>query len=419
MTPYWRERALEQCGSDFNLMSFEVSELEQIAFGLESRDNYCTLDDRGSVLRFEFSRHEFEVATCERCDERGPSENFGLVYGERLRRGYNEMTWCDGCRDDHAHAYDGDYYDVDHCVFVEGEDITVPQHIAHENYYYHESDGCWRSYPEESEDEDEDESRDADDTGHIFRYGTNVLQTYAWPQEVKSDALCFGVELEVEPAQNTGNAQRALAASLGGKYGMGEGAYILAADSSLDKGVEIITVPQTLEQHRTGSRIQWHAISKALQAAKAKSGAGTDNCGMHVHINRKALSALTVGKMLVFINGESTRTLVELIAQRPASRYCERKEKKITDALRPEDSHYDALNIGTDHGTLELRVFRGNTRYSRILKNIEFAHALCLYCRDASLQDVSDPALFRAWLLTRASTYPNLSKFLSEHTEDC
>jgi hypothetical protein len=108
---------------------------------------------------------------------------------------------------------------------------------------------------------------------------------------------------------------------------------------------------------------------------------------------------------------------VELIAQRSATSYCRRSTKKVTDVNRPDlhSDHYDALNIGTEHGTLELRIFRGNTRHSRIMKNLEFCHALCIYCRDASIRDIEDPAKMRAWIAARAGAYPNLSKFLNDN----
>lgn len=411
--PYWYGRAEDSDTATYH-ESFEVSADERAAFKLDYSARYCTFVDSNN---FDFSRYEIDYSTCDRCDDRVLSDDIRQVNVAGGRRGrYVESSWCEDCTDRHAVAHNDELYDGELCVYVNGPDENMPVAYAEDNYYQH-GDGEWYASPEEEE-EDSDSEEDADDTGAIYRYGTNVLDTHNWPDEVKSDALCFGVELEVEPSEDSSEAQHELAAALGGKRGIGDSAYILAADSSLTRGIEIITVPQTLEQHHTGSRIQWHAISKALQAAKAQSGAGTENCGMHVHINRKALSALTVGKMLVFINDERTRSFLELVAQRTASRYCERKAKKVTDALRPTDEHYDALNIGTDHGTLELRIFRGNTRYTRIMKNLEFAHALCIYCRDASLQDVTKPGLFRAWINVRGAMYPHLSKYLIEHTED-
>ena len=49
------------------------------------------------------------------------------------------------------------------------------------------------------------------------------------------------------------------------------------------------------------------------------------------------------------------------------------------------------------------------------MKNLEFCHALCIYCRDASIRDIEDPAKMRAWIAARAGAYPNLSKFLNDN----
>ena len=372
----------------------------------------------GDGYRFEYDtgQYEPETYTCEACDHVGSTdEDWSEVYYRTISGRTNCAIWCADCASDTYYCErSGRRWHSDDVTTIDGE--TVACTWAEENAHYWESDGEYHFEPEQESDEDSP----ADDDGTIYRYGTNVLRQHSWPGEVASDALCFGVELETEPGDNTNAGQHALAEALGGRDGHnGElgGAYILAADGSLDCGVEIITVPQTLEQHHTGARIPWRKVAHALKEVGAKAGANTKNCGMHVHINRKALSALTVGKMMVLINSPTMQRFVELIAQRSATRYCRRSEKKISDVNRPErhSDHYDALNIGTEHGTLELRIFRGNTRHSRIMKNLEFCHALCIYCRDASIRDIEDPAKMRAWIAARAGAYPNLSKFLNDN----
>ena len=63
-----------------------------------------------------------------------------------------------------------------------------------------------------------------------------------------------------------------------------------------------MTLPYTLDQHRTA--FDWPRLLKPL-AKIGKSGADPSACGMHVHINRQALSALTLGKMRAFANCEN------------------------------------------------------------------------------------------------------------------
>jgi hypothetical protein len=133
---------------------------------------------------------------------------------------------------------------------------------------------------------------------------------------------------------------------------------------------------------------------------------------MHVHVNRRALSPLTLGKMLVFVNADSNTRLIETIAQRAASGFAKRYEKRIVNGADATSEKYEALHLAAT--TVEFRIFRGNLRPDRVLKNIEFCHAVTMYCKDASMQDLDKPALFVAWLAKRKASYPNLTKFLSE-----
>jgi hypothetical protein len=184
--------------------------------------------------------------------------------------------------------------------------------------------------------------------------------------------------------------------------------YILKSDGSLNCGVELVTIPLTLEQHKKD--FDWHAVLKPV-ARIAKSGAGTTSCGIHVHINKRALTALQIGKMLVFANSPACARQLTVIAQRESNGYCNRSKKKITDGAHNSNDRYDILNVG-HRGTVEVRMFRGNLRPERVLKNLEFCHALVTYCRDCSLADIERWDLFADWLLKRRGQYPELVKFL-------
>lgn len=244
----------------------------------------------------------------------------------------------------------------------------------------------------------------------VHDYSENVLQYCKYDRKaLESGALMFGVELEMEPAES--GAQEEVADALGGRTC---NQYILKSDGSLDSGVELVTIPLTLDGHRDG--FNWARVLKPVQYI-AKSGMGTTNCGMHVHINKAALSPLQIGKMLVFLNSPAMRDPITVIAQRESNSYCERSQKKITDGSKCSETRHDIANVG--QRTVEIRMFRGNLRAERILKNVEFCHALVTYCRDASLQVVEQWAEFSSWLLVRRSQYPNLVKFLSDRDVPC
>jgi hypothetical protein len=302
----------------------------------------------------------------------------------------------------------------------------MSERVAADFFYWHESDGEWRGYPEES---DDDYDSDDDDDRSLMSYGTDILNVLGWPANTPDDALLFGVELEMEGRQ--GHYAHELASILGGCRGTKTGTAILKEDGSLTsgRGVELVTLPMTLEKHRaSGCWSKW--LDSRLQAV-AMSGAGTTNCGIHVHINRAALSALTIGKMVVFLNNPDNSAFVTTIAQRRSGSYCSRDgRKKLTAAWRgysvasrdssgnPLDvvynTRYDIINL-TGGSTVEVRMFRGNLRPERVLKNIEFCHALVMFCQSAGIVESGKWGNFVTWLRSNAKNYPNLCDYLREH----
>lgn len=277
---------------------------------------------------------------------------------------------------------------------TDSEEDTVTLEWAEENLYFDEDTETWeRSMPERL---------------HLQSYSANPLDSIAWDPRNKPNALVFGVELEFESNNSSETGQRGLIRALGGNTGK---SFILKGDGSLTWGVELVTTPFTLSQHKDGTGVDWKKITEAL-AAKAHSGTVTEHCGMHVHINKKALSALTIGKMLVFLNDSKLAPLITTIAQRGSGGYCSRSAKKLTDGTRSSESRYDIMNVSVRHPTCEVRMFRGNLALERIYKNIEFCHALVQYCRQASMRSLTDWGNFSRWLIANRGQYQNLVRFL-------
>lgn len=245
----------------------------------------------------------------------------------------------------------------------------------------------------------------------VFSYGTNVIKMHGFPAVTKKDGLCFGVELEMQP--NRAHTHSQVVGILGGKFVAGR-PYILCRDSSIgDAGVELITLPYTLEAHKSDKYMPWKKVLADLRTV-AQSGQNTTQCGMHVHMNRRALSDLQMGKMQVIINAPEMQQLIVTIAQRSETAYAHRYFKKVADGGKVVGGHGDALNMSNSKGTIELRIFRGNLRYERVMKNLEFAEALCLYAAEQSIQKVHDPKEMVDWLEDHHGHYPHLVKFLRE-----
>jgi Putative amidoligase enzyme len=323
---------------------------------------------------------------CDHCDEDAPRAD-----RQRTESG-GEI--CDRCQSRH-YTYSNIqacYIPDDSTVTLRDSDEVVSETWA-ENYGFQTEDGDW--YQDE-----ENIPRSA-----LHLYENNVLDWCKYDRHlVERGALLFGVELEMEPRNDADQSD--LIRALGG---ITREKYILKEDGSLDDGVELVTIPLTLEDH--ASRFGWEHVLDPLRSI-AKSGVDTDNCGMHVHINKAALSPLQIGKMLVFLNSTVLQDQITIVAQRDSNTFCKRGSKKFTDGRSLSEYRHDIVNVGT--ATVEIRMFRGNLRADRVFKNLEFCHALILYCRDASLTDIERWDQFAVWLLKRRSQYPHLVDFLAE-----
>ncbi len=85
-------------------------------------------------------------------------------------------------------------------------------------------------------------------------------------------------------------------------------------------------------------------------------GWNTNCAGLHIHINKKALSPLEVGKLLVFVNDKKNARFIEDIAGRNMNRWCKSETKKISDGQYRSDDRYEAVNT-VPSKTVELRIF--------------------------------------------------------------
>lgn len=342
-----------------------------------------------------------EQPICTHCDT---AES---VPGTHLWNGEAHHT-CIDCRDANLTYCEAERVWSDDVIQLVGEETYYTR--AYARMHFHESDdGAWRV------DEFVVSAQSMDERTVAYGYHeTTPIREHGWPEETAEHELCFGVELEMENKRSASSeGHSALVAALGGPDGHTDtipGKYILARDGSLDaSGVELITNPYTLEFHQT--KFGWSDLLEKVKGI-GRSGVGTDACGMHVHCNRAAISALTLGKMLVFANSNENRALLATVAQRSNSSYARAYPKRITDGKQVRGaSRYDCLNITA--ATIEFRIFRGNLRPERVLKNIEFCHAVVTYCATASIKACQTSIDFIRWLDKNRGPYKNLVKFLA------
>jgi hypothetical protein len=186
----------------------------------------------------------------------------------------------------------------------------------------------------------------------------------------------FGLEIEVEDTDGYGvedGAELVLQT-------LGDRVYI-KHDGSLDNGFEIVTEPHSLDQLEN---LNWDFL-RTLRSRGYRSW-DTETCGIHVHVSRTAFR--NAGKhseahelrfqKLIYDNASQVRT----IAGRTSS-YAQFADKGHLVAKVKEGhsaDRYEAINSHNLH-TLEVRVFRGSLKKTRILSAVEFIHSAVEYTR--------------------------------------
>ena len=342
-----------------------------------------------------------EIITCE-CGHLELQEDTHTV---------RDSTWCNNCfQEDAVHVEDqGEYWPRD-------------------DAYYHESDDLYYSYEESMDDDDEDDGEPHD----LLGYSTNVLRHIAADASIQSSKFgnfTMGVELEM-CAGSRSSVDDAVADV---RTRLGEDYIICKSDGSLPSdGFEVVTAPRGLEEHIR--RFKAWEVKPTYRAWNAKQ------CGLHVHVDSRAFTQMTLGKFLMFINADGNADFIRSLAGRhpkmddQARNYCAAEDQSvITDPLKAVKgkgaNRYRMVNVtnmdkdeltrlglnwrqydtsGRKFNTVELRIFRASLKKERLLAQIEFAHAAVMFVRAASYRDLTEGA-FKGWLAKSHVLYPHLA----------
>ena len=333
-----------------------------------------------------------------------------------VRENGRMRTWCEACRDDRA-------------VWVEDQE----EYWLQDDVHWSEREQAYYSYDRDSEleesDDDDDDYHAEEEPNRLMSYMTVVTDYVAkdisFTPSPFGDFL-MGVELEMATDGSVGSAVESVRDALGEDY------CVCKSDGSLPSGgFEVVTAPRKLDEHikRFG---EW--FGKGIPSNF--SAWDKEACGMHVHIDSRAFTAMTLGKFLMLINSSTNVDFIRRIAgrhptvDRQAREYCAAEEQSILDnpkhALNGKSTRrYRMVNttclkrseadrLGVQYvgersfNTIELRIFRSSLKRERLLAQIEFTHAAVMFCRVASYRDL-DYSSFIKWLRTTNNTYPNLA----------
>lgn len=286
--------------------------------------------------------------------------------------------------------------------------------LRDESYTYNDVRYCESCYDNcVSHCEDCDDHYLSDD-GHNCDGESILLHEYDYrprPHFFGDGTYHFGFELEVECRSDSRKE--------GAEYvidRLGNRAY-LKKDGSLNNGFEIVTHPHTLEEYQ--KEFNWGCVA-GLGDLGYRSWS-TRTCGLHVHVSRTAFGIIQKQADVLKVQAHELRFIkliydnqrqIERLAGRSSS-YARFNDKgKLSARVKHgrQDDRYEAVNSQNSE-TLEVRVFKGSLKPTRILSAIELVHASVEYTRDLKVSG-SNNALkwihFVRYVASNADAYPNL-----------
>jgi hypothetical protein len=399
-----------------------LSVFVRTAMKSESWDDTNAFEEEFMDMYADFSRSDALCNTFNRINIAFVNKGIELALGEaecghiEVRDDMQDVegdSWC-------QHCYDDDSVDA----FDRNGDESRYQR---DNVYYSEIRDCYYTYDYDDEHEDDDDDSDSD-SSRLMSYSarvTRLLETDTSIQSSQHGEFTMGVEFEMTAGgRSINDAVQDIRGQLGDEY------CICKEDGSLpSNGLEIVSAPRGLTEHI--KRFKSWAVKSHYRAWDV------EKCGMHVHIDSRAFSPMTLGKFLMFINSDNNKDFIRKLAGRhpsidkQAEHYCRAEFQDALDnpskAIKGKSSdRYYMVNLQNltmnesqrlgymdrfdgNFGTVELRIFRSSLKKERLLAQIEFAHAAVMFCRVASFRDLTGVS-FTKWLKTSTNNvYPHLS----------
>lgn len=366
----------------------------------------CDQDlDHDEIIQLDDSIYCYDcVDHCDCCDDAVLEDDLTTVYTREYSRESRE--YCVSCIENNTFTCKdcGDYHSDDLSQYhIQDTDTVICSGCYEHNDYFYCS-ACEEYYSDRSANYSDDGTFCNDCIGdhikneNIKDYGYDPLNDLDFLGDPKDD-LYLGLELEVYVNKDLNDTANTVSDLLNGYA-------ILKEDSSISMpGFEIVTAPCSLAIHR----------EKITEFFSNNPDIDTDDSidiGLHIHISRKPLTQLTIGKMLVFINNPDNQDKIVAIAGRSSNKWATISPKKITD-IKKQTSRYEAINL-QNNDTVEFRIFASTVDPKLILARLEFVHALTIWVKDQSMLSLGWN-IFISYVRENKALYPNLVEWLDNN----
>lgn len=391
--------------SFFNLEEFSSAILEDDTDSCEC-SNCSDSIDKDDAITVDNDPYCGEcVSYCDHCDD--PTvDDLTTVYTKEYGR--DTEQYCESCLESNAFCCDdcGEYHSTD-LIQIEISDTndTVCSGCYENNGYFYCED-CGYYYSDNQYNSTEDGGacnycyrENHSHSEHIKDYSTNALDYLEFLGD-PNDGLYLGLELEVYVNGDLSDTAENVADLL-------EDYAIIKEDGSINKpGFEIVSAPCSLDVHRDKLTTFFD------NDPDINSGSGKD-IGLHIHVSRKPLSQLTIGKLLVFVNDTDNYANIVKLAGRSSDQWAKLSPKKVTDVVKKQISRYEAINLQND-STVEFRIFGSTCSVDLILARLEFVHCVVSWAKDQSMLSLSWLS-FKNYARENSKLYPNLVNSLENN----
>jgi hypothetical protein len=321
--------------------------------------------------------------------------------GEILPKNMLKTIWLDGVPeffgdtsfllDREKYFWDnGRYYTLgDHYYEVAG--VKIPFSFLITYYNYCDEHGIYYGI----------ECQDCKKKYQIWEYNTRAESILPFKDNGETTPVYMGIELEYEDCKDqVKNVVDAL-----------NGHAIVKRDGTIDYGFEICTAPATLAVHKKAFQGFFDKVKLFVKK----------NCGMHVHVDRRKMGEMQLGKLLAFLYKKENIPWIEAIAGRAYSknRYClAENERKITDnfhsrhefyakRVRGSAGKYEALNT-SPADTIEFRIFSPPKDAKTLYMRLEFVQALFDWTLPGvcGVREAADIDSFKGFVKKYRKVYP-------------
>lgn len=219
--------------------------------------------------------------------------------------------------------------------------------------------------------------------------------------EEKQGLRYFGLELETDDGERDDFIRELHSDAKENGYSH---AFYFMHDGSLHNGVEVTTMPMTLDCLRDSFPLE--RIYKIARDNNMRAH-NTDTCGFHVHVNRNSLGntldtqELTLAKLVCIfdLHFDSLFKFSRRKSIAEVERWCDKpkadlkktelkriRAEKVANSTR---NHYKSINC-RPQTNVEFRLFKGTLKPETIIATVDFLNAMIELCRKTPLVKLYD-----------------------------